>query len=173
MRKTKKQIRKLTVLGVLTAAALILSYAESVLPPIFPAVPGIKVGLPNVVIIFVLYRMGIPSAVSVSLARIAVSALLFGSPISFLYSLSGALLSITVMSLLKKTRAFSYIGVSVAGGVLHNVGQILAAMLLLQALEVGYYMTVLAVTGTLAGFFVGLCAAYLIHRLPEIPSAES
>jgi heptaprenyl diphosphate synthase len=173
MRNTKKQIRKLTVLGVLTAAALILSYAESVLPPIFPAVPGIKVGLPNVVIIFVLYRMGIPSAVSVSLARIAVSALLFGSPISFLYSLSGALLSITVMSLLKKTRAFSYIGVSVAGGVLHNVGQILAAMLLLQALEVGYYMTVLAVTGTLAGFFVGLCAAYLIHRLPEIPSAES
>jgi heptaprenyl diphosphate synthase len=173
MRNTKKQIRKLTVLGVLTAAALILSYAESVLPPIFPAVPGIKVGLPNVVIIFVLYRMGIPSAVSVSLARIAVSALLFGSPISFLYSLSGALLSITVMSLLKKTRAFSYISVSVAGGVLHNVGQILAAMLLLQALEVGYYMTVLAVTGTLAGFFVGLCAAYLIHRLPEIPSAES
>jgi heptaprenyl diphosphate synthase len=173
MRNTKKQIRKLTVLGVLTAAALILSYAESVLPPIFPAVPGIKVGLPNVVIIFVLYRMGIPSAVSVSLARIAVSALLFGSPISFLYSLSGALLSITVMSLLKKTRAFSYIGVSVAGGVLHNVGQILAAMLLLQALEVGYYMTVLAVTGTLAGFFVGLCAAYLIHRLPEIPSEES
>jgi heptaprenyl diphosphate synthase len=173
MRNTKKQIRKLTVLGVLTAAALILSYAESVLPPIFPAVPGIKVGLPNVVIIFVLYRMGIPSAVSVSLARIAVSALLFGSPISFLYSLSGALLSITVMSLLKKTRAFSYIGVSVAGGVLRNVGQILAAMLLLQALEVGYYMTVLAVTGTLAGFFVGLCAAYLIHRLPEIPSAES
>lgn len=173
MRNTKKQIRKLTVLGVLTAAALILSYAESVLPPIFPAVPGIKVGLPNVVIIFVLYRMGIPSAVSVSLARIAVSALLFGSPISFLYSLSGALLSVTVMSLLKKTRAFSYIGVSVAGGVLHNVGQILAAMLLLQALEVGYYMAVLAVTGTLAGFFVGLCAAYLIHRLPEIPSAES
>jgi heptaprenyl diphosphate synthase len=173
MRNTKKQIRKLTVLGVLTAAALILSYAESVFPPIFPAVPGIKVGLPNVVIIFVLYRMGIPSAFSVSLARIAVSALLFGSPISFLYSLSGALLSITVMSLLKKTRAFSYIGVSVAGGVLHNVGQILAAMLLLQALEVGYYMTVLAVTGTLAGFFVGLCAAYLIHRLPEIPSAES
>lgn len=173
MRNTKEQIRKLTALGVLTAAALILSYAESVLPPVFSAVPGIKVGLPNVVIIFVLYRMGISSAASVSLLRIAVSALLFGSPISFLYSLSGALLSLAVMVILKKTRVFSYVGVSVAGGVFHNLGQILAAMLLLQTSAIGYYMTVLAVTGTLAGLFVGLCAAYLIHRLPEMPLAGS
>ena len=167
MRNTKIQIQKLTLLGLLTAAALILSYVETVLPPIFSSVPGIKPGLPNVIVIFVLYRWGIPSAATVSLVRISISALLFGSPISFVYSLSGAFLSISVMAILKKTRLLSAVGVSAAGGIFHNVGQILAAMLLLGTAQIGYYLTVLAVTGTLSGIFVGLCGAFLIHRMPE------
>lgn len=166
MRNTKQQIRKLTLLSVLTAAALILSYAESVLPPLFPSVPGIKVGLPNIVIIFVLYRMDVRSAISVSLVRICIAALLFGSPLSFVYSLAGAFLSLTVMALLKKLNILSTVGVSVAGGILHNMGQILAAMLLLQTVQIGYYFLILAMTGTVSGLFIGLCGAFMIARFP-------
>lgn len=166
MRNTKQQIRKLTLLSVLTAAALILSYAESVLPPIFPTVPGIRVGLPNIVIIFVLYRMDVRSAISVSLVRIVIAALLFGSPISFVYSLAGAFLSLTVMALLKKLNILSAVGVSVAGGIFHNLGQILAAMLLLQTVQIGYYFLILAITGTVSGLFIGLCGAFMIARFP-------
>ena len=166
MRNTKQQIRKLTLLSVLTAAALILSYAESVLPPIFPTVPGIRVGLPNIVIIFVLYRMDVRSAISVSLVRIVIAALLFGSPISFVYSLAGAFLSLTVMALLKKLNILSAVGVSVAGGIFHNMGQILAAMLLLQTVQIGYYFLILAITGTVSGLFIGLCGAFMIARFP-------
>ena len=166
MRNTKQQTRKLTLLSVLTAAALILSYAESVLPPLFPSVPGIKVGLPNIVIIFVLYRMDVRSAISVSLVRICIAALLFGSPLSFVYSLAGAFLSLTVMALLKKLNILSTVGVSVAGGILHNMGQILAAMLLLQTVQIGYYFLILAMTGTISGLFIGLCGAFMIARFP-------
>ena len=166
MRNTKQQIRKLTLLSVLTAAALILSYAESVLPPLFPSVPGIKVGLPNIVIIFVLYRMDVRSAISVSLVRICIAALLFGSPLSFVYSLAGAFLSLTVMALLKKLNILSTVGISIAGGILHNMGQILAAMLLLQTVQIGYYFLILAMTGTVSGLFIGLCGAFMIARFP-------
>ncbi len=172
MRNTKKQIHKLTQLSLLTAVALILSYVEAVLPPIFSAVPGVKIGLPNIVIIFVLYRMGISSAISVALLRISLSSLLFGNPISFLYSLAGALFSIAVMVLLKKMNFLSAVGVSVAGGIFHNVGQILAAMLLLKTAQIGYYMIVLSITGTISGLFVGLCSALLVYRIPKITSAD-
>lgn len=172
MRNTNKQIHKLTLLSILTAAALILSYVEAVLPPIFASVPGIKIGLPNIIIIFILYRMGVSSAISVALVRITLSSLLFGNPISFLYSLAGALLSIAVMILLKKMNFLSSVGVSVAGGIFHNVGQILAAMLLLKTVQIGYYMIVLAVTGTLSGLFIGLCGAFVIYRFPKITSAD-
>lgn len=172
MRNTKKQIHKLTQLSLLTAVALILSYVEAVLPPIFSAVPGVKIGLPNIVIIFVLYRMGISSAISVALLRISLSSLLFGNPISYLYSLAGALFSIAVMVLLKKMNFLSAVGVSVAGGIFHNVGQILAAMLLLKTAQIGYYMIVLSITGTISGLFVGLCGALLVYRIPKITSAD-
>ncbi len=171
MRNTKKQIHKLTLMSLLTAASLILSYVEAVLPPVFTAVPGIKLGLPNIIVIFVLYRMGIPSAATVSLVRIAISSLLFGNPISFIYSLAGAFCSIAVMAVLRKTDFLSAVGVSVAGGIFHNIGQILAAMLLLQTAQIGYYLIVLSVTGTVAGLFVGLCGAVLIKRFPKT-SAE-
>ena len=167
MRNTKKQIQNLTLLSLLTAAAMILSYVEAVLPPIFSAVPGIKVGLPNIIIIFLLYRMGISSAISVSLVRIVLVSLLFGNPISFIYSLAGAALSITLMAILKKLDFLSVVGVSAAGGISHNLGQILMAMLLLETAEIGYYMIVLAVTGTVSGLFIGLCGAFLIKRFSE------
>lgn len=165
MGKNKQQIKKITLLAVLSAASMILSYVESILPPILTTVPGIKVGLPNIIVIFILYRMGISAAATVSLIRMFLTALLFGNPISLIYSAAGAFLSLTVMTILKKTDLFSVLGVSVAGGIFHNVGQILAAMVLLETAAIGYYLIILAMTGTLAGIFVGLCGAFLIRRL--------
>lgn len=165
MGNNKDQIKKISVLSLLTAASMILSYVEAVLPPVYAAIPGIKVGLPNIVIIFILYRMGVSAAVSVSFLRVCLSSLLFGNPISLIYSIAGAALSIFVMAILKKADFLSAVGVSVAGGVFHNVGQILMAMLLLETAAIGYYLIVLAVTGTLAGIFIGLCGAFLIKRL--------
>ena len=98
--------------------------------------------------------------------RIAVVALLFGNPMTFVYSLAGAFLSLLVMALLRRMDFLSMIGVSVAGGVFHNVGQILMAMLLLGTAELGYYLIVLAITGTVSGIFVGLCGALAVRRIP-------
>ena len=128
----RRHTKKLTLLGLLTAIALILSYVEALLPPIFVAVPGIKMGLPNIAIIFVLYRFGLKEAAAVSLVRLAAVALLFGSAMTLIYSLAGAVLSLALMSLLKKSNLFSMIGVSIVGGVSHNLGQILVAMWLME-----------------------------------------
>jgi heptaprenyl diphosphate synthase len=160
-----KTSRKLAYLGLCTAVALILAYVEVLLPPLFTAVPGIKLGLPNIAILFVLYRYGMRYAAAVSFVRMAVVALLFGNPMTFVYSLAGAALSLLVMSLLRRLDFLSVVGVSVAGGVFHNVGQILMAMLLLGTAELGYYLIVLAITGTISGVFVGLCGALAVKRI--------
>ena len=158
--------RKLAYLGLCTAVTLILAYVEVLLPPLFTAVPGIKLGLPNIAIIFVLYRYGVRHAAAVSFIRIAVVAMLFGNPMTFVYSLAGAALSLLVMALLRRMDFLSMVGVSVAGGVFHNVGQILMAMLLLGTAELGYYLIVLAITGTVSGVFVGLCGELAVRRIP-------
>ena len=150
------------------ALAMILSYVEFLLPPVFSAVPGIKLGLPNVIIIFILYRFDAPSAAAVSLVRVCLSALLFGTVMTFLYSFVGALVSLTGMWLLKKTKLFSTVGVSIAGGVLHNLGQVTVAAIILATREIAYYMIVLALTGTVAGIFVGVAAAALLKYIKKI-----
>ena len=164
MRPTTK---KLAVLGLCTAVALILAYVESMLPPLFHAVPGIKIGLPNIIIVFVLYRFGFREAAVVSLVRMVAVSFMFGNMMALVYSLAGAFLSMLVMVLLKKSNLLSVVGVSVAGGVFHNVGQILTAMLLLGTAELGYYLFVLAITGTVSGVFVGLCGAIIVKRIPK------
>ena len=137
------------------------------LPPLFTAVPGIKVGLPNIIIVFVLYRFGLREAAVVSLVRMLAVSFMFGNMMALVYSLAGAFLSMLVMVLLKKANFLSVVGVSVAGGVFHNVGQILTAMLLLGTAELGYYLIVLAITGTISGIFVGLCGAIIVKRIPK------
>ena len=161
----KQTSRQVAYLGLCTAVALILAYVEALLPPLFTAVPGIKLGLPNIAIIFVLYRYGAGRASIVSFIRIAVVAMLFGNPMTFVYSLAGATLSLLVMALLRRADFLSTVGVSVAGGVFHNVGQILMAMLLLGTAELGYYLIVLAITGTVSGIFVGICGALAVKRI--------
>lgn len=162
--------RKIAFLGVTTAVALVFAYLESLLPPLMAAVPGIKLGLPNIVIIFILYRFGVKEAAAVSFVRIAAVSLLFGNPMTFAYSVAGGFLSLAAMALLRKLDFLSLVGVSVAGGVLHNVGQILMAMLLLGTAELGYYLIILAVTGTVSGIFVGLCGSFAVKRFAKFPS---
>ncbi len=160
-----RSAKKIAFLGLFTAIALVLAYVEVLLPPLFTAVPGIKLGLPNIAIIFILYRMGIKEAAAVSFVRIVAVSLLFGNPMTFAYSMAGGALSLGAMALLRKLDFFSTVGVSVAGGVLHNVGQILMAMLLLDTAELAYYLIVLAVTGTVSGIFIGLCGNFAVKRI--------
>ena len=166
MKNSHTRTKKVAFVGVCASLALLLSYVEFLLPPIFAAVPGIKIGLPNVVILYVLYSLGAKHAIAVSFIRIFISAILFGNAMTLAYSVAGAVLSLLVMIILKKIDNFSAVGVSVAGGVSHNLGQILVAVLLLDTPQIGYYMIVLAVTGTVSGILVGLCGAILINRLP-------
>ena len=155
--------RRLTTLGLSVALALILSYVESLLPPLV-AVPGVKVGLPNIVILFLLWRYGWKEAASVSLIRLVLSAALFTGFAAFFYGLAGAVLSLLGSALLKKSGRFSPLGVSAAGGVLHNLGQIALAALILESGYLFAYLPVLLLSGTLAGAVVGLLAGILIRR---------
>lgn len=164
----KKDIRRYAVLGLVTAVALVLSYVEAILPPIWSAVPGIKIGLPNIIIIFILYKTGLKDAITVSAIRLFLVALLFGNAMTLIYSVAGAALSLGLMTLCKKVNLFSMVGVSIVGGVAHNLGQILVAMALFETSQIGYYMIVLAITGTIAGVFVGIAASIILKRFEKI-----
>ena len=162
-----KNTKKLALLGILTATAMMLSYIEFLIPPIYSAVPGIKLGLANIAVIFALFRFGWKEAEALSLVRVVLVSLLFGSVGAMLYSLAGAVLSLAVMALLRRIDRFSTVGISVAGGVAHNAGQILMAMLILQTKQLLGYLPVLAVSGIAGGVLTGLAAALLIRRIPE------
>ncbi len=160
-----KKTKRLVLLAMLTAVAMILSYVESLLPSV--GIPGVKMGLANIAVIFALFRFGWKEAAALSLVRVVLVSLLFGSIGAMLYSLAGAVLSLAVMALLRRIDRFSTVGVSVAGGVAHNAGQILMAMLILQTKQLLGYLPVLAVSGIAGGVLTGLVAALLIRRIPE------
>ena len=158
--------KQLMTEAMLCALALILSYVESLFP-LAVAVPGIKMGLPNLVIVFALYRLGSGSAARISLVRVAVVALLFGNVYSFLYSLAGAACSLLLMALLRKVQGFHTAGVSVAGAVMHNIAQIGVAMIILGTDKIIYYLPALLVSGVVSGVVIGILAALMIARLPK------
>lgn len=160
--------KKIAFVGLLASLAMVLSYFELLLPPIYSGLPGIKMGLPNVVIIFTLYKFGIKEAAAVSFVRLICVSLLFGTIMTFWYSLAGAALSLSLMWLLKHLDLFSIAGVSVVGGISHNIGQILVAIFLLGRAEIGYYLIVLTVTGTIAGALIGITANYLLKLLKKV-----
>lgn len=167
MRDNRKRIKRITLLALFTSVALLLSYVEMLIGPLFTGVPGIKMGLPNIAIMLVLYRIGTKEAIAVSFIRIVISSILFGNITMFWYSVAGAALSLAVMILLKRIDSFSSLGVSVAGALAHNIGQILVAMLLMQTTQIGYYMIVLSITGTVSGIFVGLLGGFVIKRISK------
>lgn len=150
-------------IGMLVAVAFVLSYIESVLP-LNLGIPGIKAGLSNIVVVFSIFNFPPLTAFSIAIVRIVLSGLAFGGMSGMFYSLAGGILSFIIMLILKKTRKFSVYGVSVTGGVSHNIGQILVAMAVLQSSMVIYYLPFLLVAGVAAGIIVGMLAAVLVKR---------
>ena len=157
------ETRKTVHMGMLVALAMILSFIESQIPA-FVAIPGMKIGLANIAIVFALYTLGFRSALAVSLIRVVLSALLFGSAVSALYSLAGALISLAGMALLKKSNLFGVTGTSVFGAVLHNLGQIAVAWLILKTGALVYYLPFLLFSAVAGGVVIGLVAAVVIER---------
>ena len=158
--------KKLTTMAMLTAVAMILSYVEAMLPSI--AIPGVKMGLANIAVVFALYRFGWKEAVAISLIRVVLMSLLFTGVAAMLYSLAGAAVSLILMGLLKRVNAFSAVGVSVAGGVGHNAGQVLLAMWMLETGELMYYLPALAISGVISGVLIGLAGGMLVNRMKKV-----
>jgi len=155
---------KLSLLSLSVSLAMILSFVESQVPS-FVAIPGVKMGLANIAVVFALYKMGWKYAAVISGVRVFLVGLLFGSAVSLLYSATGAVVSFLSMVLLKKTNLFSYTAVSVAGGVMHNMGQIGMACILMSTNILKYYAPFLVLSGTLAGIVIGLLSAVLVKRI--------
>ena len=155
---------RLTKLSFLIAAAMILSWVESMLPA-FSAVPGVKIGLANTASMFAMYYLSVKDAWIVAVIRILLSSVLFGNLFALVYSISGDVVSLLVMSLLKKTGAFSVTGVSIAGAVMHNAGQVGCAMLIMETRGLVYYMVPLIFSGIAAGLVIGIISGMLLTRL--------
>lgn len=160
-----KKSRKIALLGLLIALCFGLSYIEFLIPFTALGVPGIKLGLANLCVMAALYLMGLKEAASVNLIRIILSWLIFGSFAGFLYSLAGGVLSLALMALLKKSGAFSPVGVSAAGGAAHNLGQLAVAMFLTEAGALWYYLPVLLISGVLTGAVNGIVLTAVLSRL--------
>lgn len=158
--------KKLTLLSLFCAVAMIMSYLESLVP--LPLPFGIKVGLPNIIIIFILYRIGAKEAIAVSIVRVLLVSLLFGNALSLAYSIVGAVLSISIMILLKNLKFFSSIAVSVVGGIAHNAGQIIVACFIMETIEISYYLPILAVSGIVAGVLVGIAGNLMINKIKNV-----
>ena len=156
--------KKTATYGLLLALGMILSYVEILLPLDFIAY-GVKLGLANLISVFLLYRKDFKTAMLINFLRILLVALLFGNVMSLVYSLCGGLLSLLIMALLKATKIFSPVGVSVAGGVAHNVGQLLIASIILGSSAVFYYTPVLLISGVVCGFLIGLASVFLLARV--------
>lgn len=157
--------------GVFAALALILSYVETLIPISF-GVPGIKLGLANLVIVIVLYTYGGREALLLSVTRILLSGFLFGSLSMIFYSLAGGVLSLAVMVFLRRLGGFSVQGISMAGGVFHNIGQLLLAMVVVETYQVGYYVPVLLLSGLVTGMVIGVISGEVLKRTTFLKKQE-
>lgn len=158
--------RKTAYLGLLCAAAIILGYVESLFP-VFLGVPGMKIGLPNLAVVLVLYLYSWKEAMAVSVVRILVIGFLFGNGFSIAFSLAGGIISLLCMETARRFLKLSCAGVSMVGGVTHNAGQILVAIAVVENIRVGYYFSILAVTGLVTGILIGILSSELIRRMKK------
>lgn len=159
--------KKTAFLGMFVALALIASYVESLIPIYFGA-PGIKLGLANLITVVVLYRSGLREGAIVSLLRILLAGFLFGNVFSILYSLAGGVLSLLVMYGLKRRESFSILGVSVAGGITHNLGQMIIAVFLMENGKIAFYFPILLAAGIVTGLLIGIGSREVLRRIPEL-----
>lgn len=162
---------KTAYFGVFTSLALILSYVETLIPISF-GIPGIKLGLANLVIVIVLYTYGGKEAFLLSVTRILLSGFLFGNLSMILYSMAGGVFSLANMVLLRRTGGFSIQGVSIAGGVFHNIGQLLLAMMIVETYQVWYYFPILLVSGLVTGLLIGIVSSEVLKRTDFLKKAE-
>ena len=159
--------KKTVILGFLLALSLILSYIESLLP-LAVGIPGIKLGLPNLVVVILLYLYGGREAFVVNLLRIVLSGFLFGNLSAILYALTGAVCSFIVMFLLQKAGSFSMMGVSIGGGVFHNIGQVLTAVFVVETFAPAFYLPFLLIAGAVTGFLIGLTGSRVLPLLSRV-----
>lgn len=162
--KEKERTKRTALYGILIALAMVLSFVETLLPVPMP-VPGMKLGLANLVTITALWLVGIPGTVWVTVLRVILVGFSFGNPYSMIYGLSGAFFSLLVMAAAKKWNWFSMVGISVLGGVFHNIGQILFASFVVQTAGVFTYLPVLLAVGSAAGAVIGILGGILTERL--------
>lgn len=151
-------------IALMASLALIFSYVEAIIP-YNPGIPGIKLGIANIVTLIALYKFGWKDAAAVSAIRIVVAGLLFNGVFGMLYALAGAFVSMIGMIILKKTKLFSIVGVSMAGGVLHNVGQLLVAALIIEDSRIFFYFPVLMFSGIVAGIAIGIAATLILRSI--------
>ena len=163
-RKMMNNTRIITICGLMTALAMIFSYIESLVPIPIP-VPGVKLGLANMAIMIVMFTIGTREAVFVDIIRVVLTSMLFGNFNSFIFSISGAVLSIVVMAVLKHTGKFSEVGISVTGGVMHNIGQIIAAIIIMDTSAIILYLPVLMISGVVTGIVIGIVASIIVKRV--------
>lgn len=156
--------KKIATYGLLVALAFILSYVETLFPLPVP-IPGIKLGLANLVVLIALYNMGVKEAFTLSIIRILMVGLSFGNPSMMLFSLGGGLFSWLMMVLFKKSKLFSLVGVSIIGGISHNFGQIVVSILIVENINIIYYLPILLITGVIAGMLIGILGAMIVKRL--------
>lgn len=157
--------------GLMLALALIASYVESLIPVPIP-IPGIKLGVANSIVLILLYMTDVKTSWAVSISRVVLVGFLFGSMSSILYSLSGAVLSLLIMIWVKKRNCFTMTGVSVTGGVSHNMGQLIMAFLVLESDAVWYYLPVLMVSGVITGSIIGILGKEIFKRMPNRQGME-
>lgn len=161
----KKSTKKIALFGMLIALAFIFSYVESLIPIPIP-VPGIKLGLGNIVVIVTLYMIGGKEAGAISLVRAILTGFTFGNLYSIWYGLTGAVFSYGLMVIFKKSGKFSIVGVSIIGGVSHNIGQIIVAVLVLGNV-IFYHLPFLLIGGVVSGTLIGLLGALIVSKLKK------
>ncbi len=164
--RSRTKPSEVAVIGLLASLALIFSYVEAIIP-YNPGMPGIKLGIANIVPLVALYKLSAKHAAIANLIRILIAGLLFNGLFGAVYALCGATASFIGMVLLKKTGKFSIAGVSMAGGVLHNLGQLLAASFLISDLKVFIYFPVLLFSGIISGIAIGIAAHLICAKLPD------
>lgn len=155
------QSKKIANMAMLVAVAMIFSYVESLIPINF-GVPGMKLGIANLVTVTGLYFLAVPEVMAIVVMRVLLTGFLFGNGMSIIYSLAGGLLSVLVMAGMKKLKGFSIIGISMAGGIAHNIGQLAVAALVVESLKLVYYLPALLAAGAVTGFLIGLVSGKLI-----------
>lgn len=164
----RQKIKNIAFYGMMIALALVFSYLESFIPinALIP-IPGVKLGLSNIVVLFALYTMKPIDAFVISIIRIFIAGLLFGNPMTIAYSIVGGMLSLFVMWLLKKTK-LSIVGVSMVGGICHNMGQLIVAVVLTETVRIAYYLPVLLISGMVTGLLMGIVANLVVDRVNKI-----